>query len=53
MWPGSSLHYREVLEQDRWEDWNWTYRGRRYEIWGKGESAVEKAGGDHSHYLEH
>ncbi|CAN9155748.1 unnamed protein product [Alternaria alternata] len=53
VWPGSSLHYREVLEQDRWEDWNWTYRGRRYGIWGKGESAVEKAGGDHSHYLEH
>ncbi|KAF2123432.1 putative FAD-containing monooxygenase [Dothidotthia symphoricarpi CBS 119687] len=53
VWPGSSLHYREVLEQDRWEDWHWTYLGGRYRMWGKGQSAVESADGDHSHYLKH
>ncbi|KAH6644658.1 putative FAD-containing monooxygenase [Boeremia exigua] len=53
VWPGSSLHYREVLSQDRWEDWKWTYPGGRYKVWGKGDSTVEKEDGDHSHYLEH
>ncbi|KAF2820155.1 hypothetical protein CC86DRAFT_304980 [Ophiobolus disseminans] len=53
VWPGSSLHYREVLEQNRWEDWNWTYPAGRYKIWGSGKSAIEKSGGDHSYYLQH
>ncbi|KAH7080134.1 putative FAD-containing monooxygenase [Paraphoma chrysanthemicola] len=53
VWPGSSLHYREVLDQNRWEDWEWTYPGGRFKLWGKGQSAVEKVGGDQSYYLMH
>ena len=53
VWPGSSLHYQEVLGQNRWEDWNWTYPKRRYSIWGKGQSAIERSGSDYSYYLQH
>ncbi|KAH6466494.1 hypothetical protein HBI57_029290 [Parastagonospora nodorum] len=53
VWPGSSFHYREVLEQDRWEDWNWTYPAGRYKIWGKGQSRVEKESGDHNYCLKY
>ncbi|EUC39912.1 hypothetical protein COCMIDRAFT_31044 [Bipolaris oryzae ATCC 44560] len=53
IWPGSSLHYREVLAQDRWEDWKWTYPGGRFKAWGRGMSVLEQRGGDYSHYMEH
>lgn len=53
VWPGSSLHYREVLAQDRWEDWEWTYPGGRFKSWGRGISVVEQREGDYSYYMEH
>ncbi|PSN60163.1 putative FAD-containing monooxygenase [Corynespora cassiicola Philippines] len=53
VWPGSSLHHREMLELDRWEDWAWTYHKRRHAIWGDGRSTIEINGGDYSYYLHH
>ncbi|KAJ4374979.1 hypothetical protein N0V83_002058 [Neocucurbitaria cava] len=41
LWPGSSLHYREVLESNRWEDFKWGYRGNRFAHWGLGRATVE------------
>lgn len=56
LWPGSSLHYREVLESNRWEDFNWRYKGNRFAYWGQGFSAVESLGktadGDLAYYME-
>lgn len=56
LWPGSSLHYREVLAEDRWEDFEWRHgeggRGNRYAYWGRGFAEVEGAdGGDLAYYL--
>lgn len=42
LWPGSSLHYRQVLESNRWEDFDWKYRGNRFAHWGLGFSDIEK-----------
>lgn len=42
VWPGSSLHYLQVLQSNRWEDYAWTYRGNRYAHWGRGVSEIEK-----------
>jgi cation diffusion facilitator CzcD-associated flavoprotein CzcO len=57
LWPGSSLHYREVLAEDRWEDYEWRHgesgRGNRYEYWGRGFAEVERTeGGDLAYYLK-
>jgi hypothetical protein len=41
LWPGSSLHYREVLESNRWEDFSWKYKRNRFAYWGKGFSQIE------------
>lgn len=41
VWPGSGLHYREFLESDRWEDWDWRYTNNRFRYWGLGLSSVE------------
>ncbi|KAH7009858.1 hypothetical protein EDB80DRAFT_838797 [Ilyonectria destructans] len=41
LWPGSSLHYIQVLAENRWEDYNWAYEGERYAYWGHGISWVE------------
>ncbi|KHN97490.1 monooxygenase [Metarhizium album ARSEF 1941] len=46
LWPGSSLHYMQVLAEDRWEDYNWTYKGRRYDYWGNGFSWIEQPKSD-------
>lgn len=56
VWPGSSLHYREVLASCRWEDFEWRYSGNRFACWGQGFSDVEKAGKinaeDLAYYME-
>lgn len=44
LWPGSSLHYRQVLASCRWEDFEWRYNGNRFACWGQGFSDVEKEG---------
>ena len=41
LWPGSSLHYREFLESDRWEDFEWRYKGNRFAYWGQGFAKIE------------
>ncbi|RFU26531.1 hypothetical protein B7463_g9795, partial [Scytalidium lignicola] len=41
VWPGSGLHYREFLQSDRWEDWEWKYTANRFQYWGLGFSTVE------------
>ncbi|GAD98916.1 hypothetical protein PVAR5_7619 [Paecilomyces variotii No. 5] len=54
VWPGSGLHYREFLESDRWEDWNWHYKKNRFQYWGQGLSTVETSGDkdkDLSYYI--
>ncbi|CAK7232680.1 hypothetical protein SCUCBS95973_009184 [Sporothrix curviconia] len=53
LWPGSSLHYREVLEANRWEDYEWKYRQtNRFAYWGQGFSKVEDdENGDLAYYL--
>ncbi|KAF1953107.1 putative FAD-containing monooxygenase [Byssothecium circinans] len=42
IWPGSSLHYREVLVAGRFEDWTWKYKKNRFSNWGDGASAAER-----------
>ncbi|KAF7556447.1 hypothetical protein G7Z17_g1441 [Cylindrodendrum hubeiense] len=41
LWPGSALHYMQVLAENRWEDYNWAYEGERYAYWGPGISWIE------------
>nr|AFO67568.1 putative FAD-containing monooxygenase [Epichloe inebrians] len=41
LWPGSSLHYMQVLAEDRWEDYNWVYKRPRYDYWCNGLSWIE------------
>ena len=40
IWPGSSLPYREVLQLNRWEDFEWKYTGNRFGNWCGGYSQV-------------
>ncbi|KAL2209886.1 FAD/NAD(P)-binding domain-containing protein [Sarocladium strictum] len=42
VWPGSSLHYLQVLSEGRWEDYSWKYKSNRYDYWGRGLSWIEK-----------
>ncbi|KAG9496517.1 hypothetical protein J7337_011293 [Fusarium musae] len=42
LWPGSSLHYIQVLSEDRWEDYKWTHELERYSYWGHGLSWIEE-----------
>ncbi|RDW86102.1 flavin-containing monooxygenase [Aspergillus mulundensis] len=46
LWPGSSLHYMQVLAEDRWEDFEWQYTGNRFGYWGRGISWVEDLAGE-------
>ncbi|KAF2179966.1 FAD/NAD(P)-binding domain-containing protein [Zopfia rhizophila CBS 207.26] len=37
IWPGSSLHFMDVLKNPRWEDFKWTYdSGNRFSFLGNG-----------------
>ncbi|EXK29642.1 hypothetical protein FOXG_11810 [Fusarium oxysporum f. sp. lycopersici 4287] len=42
LWPGSSLHYIQVLAENRWEDYEWTHESERYSYWGHGLSWIEE-----------
>ncbi|GME30535.1 hypothetical protein BKA56DRAFT_556052 [Neofusicoccum parvum] len=46
LWPGSSLQYMQVLAENKWENYIWTYRGNRFDHWGKGMSWIEDPSGD-------
>lgn len=51
-WPGSSLHYLEVLSTPRWEHYNIKYLGKnRVAYFGVGRTKREKEGGDLAYYL--
>lgn len=56
LWPGSSLHYRQILASRRWEDFTWQYHGNRYEYFGQGLAKVEKSSNeserDLAYYIE-
>ncbi|KAI9745057.1 MAG: hypothetical protein M1818_001335 [Claussenomyces sp. TS43310] len=41
LWPGSTLHYLEVLSQLRADDWEVTYSGNRFAWLGNGYSQTE------------
>ncbi|KAK7422775.1 hypothetical protein QQZ08_009400 [Neonectria magnoliae] len=42
LWPGSALHYMQVLAENRWEDYNWKYERERYGHWDHGFSWIER-----------
>ncbi|KAL4799460.1 FAD/NAD(P)-binding domain-containing protein [Aspergillus venezuelensis] len=48
LWPGSSLHYMQILAEDRWEDYEWVYgeRWNRFKYFNQGFSWIERAGQD-------
>ncbi|KAH8702351.1 hypothetical protein BGW36DRAFT_395003 [Talaromyces proteolyticus] len=41
LWPGSSLHYMQILAENRWEDYSWGYHHNRFAHWEGGRSWVE------------
>lgn len=41
LWPGSTLHYMEAMEELRLEDWNVEYEGNRFAYLGNGYSQCE------------
>ncbi|KAJ9144942.1 Cyclohexanone monooxygenase [Pleurostoma richardsiae] len=41
LWPGSTLHYLEVLSQIRSDDWDVEYNGNRFSFLGNGFSQTE------------
>jgi hypothetical protein len=52
-WPGSSLHFLELMSNPRWEDWNFDYiGGNRFQFLGHGKAAIQMVpGGDLAYYL--
>ncbi|RDW85260.1 flavin-binding monooxygenase-like protein [Coleophoma cylindrospora] len=55
-WPGSASHLNHVRRSPRWEDWEWSSRGKtgnRFAYFGNGWTSKEKAGdGDLTAYLK-
>ncbi|KAF4611042.1 hypothetical protein D9613_007088 [Agrocybe pediades] len=41
LWPGSTMHYLEALDQPRYDDWEIKYNGNRFSFLGNGFSQVE------------
>lgn len=55
LWPGSTLHYLELMKIPRYEDWEWEYEEgvNRWSFLGNGHSSAEKRpGGDLSWYIK-
>ncbi|WQF88077.1 Putative flavin monooxygenase, FAD/NAD(P)-binding domain superfamily [Colletotrichum destructivum] len=42
LWPGSSLQYIQVLAEDRFHDYAWSFKGNRFAHWNKGFSWIER-----------
>jgi hypothetical protein len=41
LWPGSRIHFFEVMKQPRWEDFNLTpLKGNRFEYFGNGKDLI-------------
>lgn len=52
MWPGSRIHFFEIMKNPRWEDFNMSYlKGNRFEYFGNGFHVRESNGKDLSWYL--
>ena len=52
LWPGSTMHYIHSLEEPRYEDWNFTYKGNRFAFLGNGFSQTEcDKTADRAYYL--
>ncbi|PPQ63112.1 hypothetical protein CVT24_005823 [Panaeolus cyanescens] len=52
LWPGSTLHYLEVMREPRYEDWEFKTKGNRYKFFGNGFSQTESdATADLAYYL--
>jgi len=41
LWPGSTLHYMEAIQDLRLEDWDIKYEGNRFAYLGNGYSQTE------------
>lgn len=41
IWPGSRLHYFEVLKEPRYEDFDVEYHGNRFSYLGNGYTSTE------------
>ncbi|KAF9037072.1 FAD/NAD(P)-binding domain-containing protein [Panaeolus papilionaceus] len=41
LWPGSGLHFLLAIAEPRYEDWDYKYKGNRFEYLGNGISQVE------------
>ncbi|KAI9745058.1 MAG: hypothetical protein M1818_001336 [Claussenomyces sp. TS43310] len=55
MWPGSRLHFFKVLENPRWEDYDWKYRTmNRFGYWGNGFTTADlgEPGTDNTWYID-
>ncbi|KIW94684.1 uncharacterized protein Z519_04661 [Cladophialophora bantiana CBS 173.52] len=45
-WPGSSLHFLELMSEPRWEDWNFEYKTQnRFQYLGRGKTQRETTDG--------
>ena len=52
LWPGSTLHYLEMIAEPRYEDWSFKYSGNRFAYLGNGFSQTEAdSTADRSYYL--
>ncbi|KAM5353392.1 hypothetical protein ACJ41O_000042 [Fusarium nematophilum] len=53
VWPGSSIHFMEMIENPRWEDFNIEYRNSNpFTFMGNGISQREARGQDLTFYLD-
>lgn len=54
IWPGSRLHFFEVMKEVRWEDYNVRWRtGNRFQFMGNGYTQVELSpDGDTTWYFD-
>jgi hypothetical protein len=51
-WPGSALHFIQLLRQPRWEDYDIEYlTPNRFEYLGNGKSEAESTGDDLAWYV--
>jgi len=52
-WPGSALHFLELMSVPRWEDWDIKYRSpNRFQFLGRGKTEREEIpGGDLAWYI--
>ena len=41
IWPGSRMHYFEVMKEPRYEDFDIVYEGNRFSYWGNGYTEME------------